>query len=212
MTDIEYPTNFHDYDPEKSTEWHDAAPAEIANDVAPSWSGPAEPGSFPEYDEYTIESPAFPPPELVGREYVSPDVHDIFEGGNLEHQWIAPAELRSTGVPSRTITAQQVLDNAAPRLANNELLYQGSGILLGYTAFLTGTPATTFMALTDSLDGNGPVLAIINTAAILTGFVSVGQHGIRFRTGLTLTNIQGNVYTLLPILERHIPTVHAVQS
>lgn len=204
--------NFKDTDPTKAHEWESATVDQLLTE-APSWSGPDKPGSFPDYDDDDAYAPnvVFPPPESLQDALIDNTIHTGF-GEHPTTPQAAPGE--QVGRPSRVYTSADVTNLAVAALQPTRLLVQGDGILYGYTAFSVATVVTPFTVITDSLDGNGPVLMVIANGVVQSGFVSAGRYGIEFRTGLSLANLTtlpgtpGAQLALIPIIRRIRPKTY----
>lgn len=219
MTDIPpaVAANFKDTDPTKIHEWESASIDELLPE-SPPWTGPAEPGSFPDYDAYNIPVFEFPPPESLPDANVPDTVHDGFEDRPFRDVFTQhPGLWDEVGRPSRAYNLADIVNAAAAATTPTRLLMQGSGVLYGVTAYSVVTAVTPFTVLTDSLDGNGPVLMVFSNGIALTGFTPTGHKGIEFQNGLCLANLTTAVGTpgaqiaVIPIIRRrhvisHVPT------
>lgn len=165
-----------------------------------NWAGQQAPSEF---DPNLIE---YPPIPVLEHTEVHERPEDLFHDGHLETQYVNPQPLKETvGIPSILTTALDVTnDLAVAAVSATELLYQGAGIMVGVT-IVSVAFATTWIGISDSIDGNGPILALMNAAVAQTGYISFGLHGIRFTNGLTVVNNLGNKLEVIPIIKTMQP-------
>ncbi len=210
--------NFKDPDPTKAHEWENATPAQLNPQPEILWGGPNLPGSFPDYDPLHADETVFPPVELMPGTLVPDEVTDGFENTPFHDLFTDyPGEWEPVGVPSRAYTFQDVANLLTAAQLPTRNLMQGAGVLYGATAFSIATAVTPFTVLTDSLDGNGPVLFIMANNVVQTGYFSFGTQGIRFENGLTLSYLTtapgtpGAQLAFIPIIKRERLTTRKIR-
>ena len=185
-------------DREAAHRWEDSEPDdELAAANQPiNWAGAQELSEFnPNLFEY-------PPIPTLAQTLVPENRDTLFDDGHLESQYVNPRP-RSTevGIPALLTTGQDVATALSVVAAQNvKLLYQGQGIIVGVSV-IVGALATAWVGLSDSLDGNGPLLAVFTSS----GFINFGIHGLRITYGLTLVNNLGNKIACIPIIKGSVP-------
>lgn len=200
--------NFKDTDPIKAHEWESASVDELLTE-SPAWAGPAAPGSFPDYDEYTAPNFVPPPPESLPDSNVDAGIHDGFEDRPFRDVFTqTPGMWEEVGRPSRVYNTNDIVNMLVVSAVPIRPLVQGPGVLYGVSAFSIVTAVNPFTVLTDSLDGNGPVLMVFSNGVPLSGFMTAGQYGIEFQNGLTLANLTGAQVAIIPIIKRRHQIEH----
>lgn len=200
--------NFKDQDPTRAHEW-ESAPIDQMLTEAPAWSGIPAPGAFPDYESETRDDFTFPPVELLADSVGNPGTETGFEDREFSNVFSEhPGIWDISGRPSRVYTPTDITNMLVASTVPIRPLMQGSGLLYGVSIFSVATAVTPFTALTDSLDGIGPVLMLIANNVVQSGYLPFGPRGIEFKNGLTLANLTGAQLALIPIIQRRRTVTH----
>lgn len=203
--------NFKNTDPIYQNDWQGPTLDQLQTTDSPSWSGDYY---WKDENSYSPDY-VFPSPLSLPDAPVSDAITTGFENRPFHDQYTEyPGLFELAGRPSRGYTFADVNNFLTASTVLTRQLMLGSGVIYGFTAFSVATAVTPFSVLTDSLDGNGPVIAVIANNVVQTGYTPLGVHGLEFRNGLTLANLTtatgtpGAQLALIPIIARRHVLAH----